>query len=52
VDGISEDATWDFGAPLAGLLRSWVERHRGEDIAGSLALLEDAIGDDRRRTAG
>jgi hypothetical protein len=47
VDGVGRDATWAFPAPLAGLLRSWVEEHQGEDIAASLTRLEDAIRRDR-----
>ena len=30
------------------MLRSWVDRYRGEDIAASLATLERAISRDRR----
>ena len=43
VDGVGWNATWAFPAPLASMLRSWVELHQGEDIAASLTRLEDAI---------
>jgi hypothetical protein len=43
VDGVGWNATWAFSAPLASMLRSWVEQHQGEDIAASLTRLEDAI---------
>jgi hypothetical protein len=49
IDGITTEAAWKFPAPLASMLRSWVDRHRGEDVAASLATLEDAISRDRRR---
>lgn len=49
IDGITTGATWKFPAPLASMLRSWVDRHRAEDIAASLASLHDAISRDRRR---
>jgi hypothetical protein len=48
IDGITTGATWKFPAPPASMLRSWVDRYRGEDIAASLATLEDAISRDRR----
>jgi hypothetical protein len=48
IEGITSEATWAFPAPLASVLRSWVERHRGEDIEASLAGLEDAIRRDQR----
>jgi hypothetical protein len=35
-------------ALLASMLRSWVERYRGEDMGASLASLEDAIRRDQR----
>jgi hypothetical protein len=38
-----------FPAPLAQLLRSWVDRHRAEDIANSLAELDSAVRQDRQR---
>jgi hypothetical protein len=43
VDGVGRDATWAFPTPLASMLRSWVRRHQGEDIAASLTRLEGAI---------
>jgi hypothetical protein len=49
VDGITTEATWSFTAPLAKMLRAWIDRHRGEDIAASLDLLHEAIRRDRRR---
>ncbi len=49
VEGITTEATWAFPAPLARMLRSWVDRYRGEDIAASLDLLHHAIRRDRRR---
>jgi hypothetical protein len=48
IEGITTEATWAFPAPPASMLRSWVERYRGEDIAASLASLEDAIRRDQR----
>jgi len=38
-----------FPTPLVQLLRSWVDRHRDEDIATSLAELESAVRQDRQR---
>jgi len=49
IDGITTEATWKFPAPPASMLRSWADRYRGEDIAASLAGLEEAISRDRRR---
>jgi hypothetical protein len=49
IDGITTEATWKFPAPLASMLRSWVDRYRGEDTTASLVSLEDAIRRDRRR---
>jgi DNA gyrase/topoisomerase IV subunit A len=49
VDGITTEATWAFAAPLARMLRAWVDRYRDEDIAASLDLLHQAIRRDRRR---
>lgn len=31
------------------MLRSWADRYRGEDIAASLASLEEAMARDRHR---
>jgi hypothetical protein len=47
--GITVEHTWAFPAPLASMLRSWVDRHRLEDITASLDRLRDAIRRDRRR---
>ena len=44
---IASEGAWRFPAPLASMLRSWVDRHRDEDVAASLASLEDAIQCDR-----
>jgi len=49
VDGVAWSSGWQFPAPLATMLRSWVELHRGEDLAASLTQLEQAIHDDRHR---
>jgi hypothetical protein len=49
VDGITTEATWSFTAPLAKMLRAWVDHYRDEDIAASLDLLHEAIRRDRRR---
>src|SRR5260370_12981447 len=49
IDGITLEHTWAFPAPLASMLRSWVDRHRLEDITASLDRLRDAIRRDRRR---
>jgi hypothetical protein len=50
VGGVGLDATWAFPAPLATMLRSWTEQHRGEDLTASLARLKDAIRRDRHRS--
>jgi hypothetical protein len=47
--GISIEEDWAFPAPLASVMRAWVDRYRGEDIGASLDRLEDAIRRDRRR---
>lgn len=49
IDGITTEATWKFPTPLATMLRSWVDRYRGEDIAASLEALEQAMSRDCRR---
>ena len=49
VEGVSVETSCFFPAPLATLMRSWVGRYRQEDIAASLAALEDAIRRDRQR---
>ncbi len=49
IDGITLEHTWAFPALLASMLRSWVDRHRLEDITASLDRLRDAIRRDRRR---
>lgn len=49
IEGVSVEASCAYPAPLASLLRSWVTRHRSEDIASSLNELEDAIHRDRQR---
>jgi hypothetical protein len=49
IEGVSVETVCAFPAPLAGLLRSWVERYRQEDLAASLAALENAIRRDRQR---
>jgi hypothetical protein len=49
IEGVSVEASYAFPAPLATLLRSWVDRYRSEDIAASLNELEDAIHRDRQR---
>ncbi|MGH3406259.1 MAG: hypothetical protein ACRDRJ_27735 [Streptosporangiaceae bacterium] len=38
-----------FLRPVAGVLRSWMKRHRGEDLTASLAQLEQAIREDRHQ---
>ena len=50
VDGVGCDVIWAFPAPLATMLRAWVEQHQGEDITAGLTRLEDAIRRDRRRS--
>ena len=50
VDGVGCDVTWAFPAPLAAMLRSWVQQHQGEDITASLTRLEDAIRHDQHRS--
>jgi len=52
VDGITTEATWAFAAPLARMLRAWVDRYRDEDVQASLDLLCQAIRRDLRRQAG
>jgi hypothetical protein len=49
VDGITTEATWAFAAPLARMLRAWVDRYRDENVQASLDLLGEAIRRDRRR---
>ena len=49
IHGVSAESYYQFPAPLAILLRSWVERYRREDLRASLAALEDAIRRDRQR---
>jgi DNA gyrase/topoisomerase IV subunit A len=49
VDGVGWSSTWQFPAPVAAVVRSWMKRHRGEDLAASLAQLEQAIHEDRRQ---
>jgi hypothetical protein len=49
VHGIWREATWAFPAPLASMLRSWLDNHRGENLIASLDQLEHAIGRDRSR---
>lgn len=51
IPGMSAETACAFPSPLASLLRSWVNEHRGEDIAASLAALENAIRQDRQRAA-
>ncbi|MGN6677259.1 MAG: hypothetical protein ACTHKL_05690 [Streptosporangiaceae bacterium] len=49
IDGVAWSSTWQFPAPVAAVLRSWVKRHRREDLVASLAQLEQAIHEDRRQ---
>jgi hypothetical protein len=49
IAGFSAEAPRAFPSPLAALLRSWVDDHRSEDIAGSLTELENAIRRDGRQ---
>jgi hypothetical protein len=42
-EGITAEATAAYPAPLATLLRTWVDQHRTEDIKASLARFEDAV---------
>jgi hypothetical protein len=48
IEGVSAEVPCAFAAPLAGLLRSWVNDHRGEDITASLTEFEDAVHGDRQ----
>lgn len=48
IRGISAEAPCAFPAPLASLLRSWVDDHRSEDIAASLMEFENAIRHDQQ----
>ena len=43
VDGITTTASWAFAGPLATMLRSWVDRHRAENVTVSLSRLQQAI---------
>ena len=43
MDGLAVELAAQFPAPLAGLLRSWTDDHRHEDITTSLDQLEAAI---------
>ena len=45
--GVAVQVRAKFPAPLARMLRSWVDGHRDEDIAASIGALESAIGQDR-----
>lgn len=49
IRGVSSEVPAKFPASLTSLLRSWVNDHRGEDIAASLTELETAIRRDRQR---
>ena len=49
IRGVSAETLCAFPAPLASLLRSWVNDHHSEDIAASLTELENAIRFDRQR---
>ncbi|MGH3156046.1 MAG: hypothetical protein ACRDNF_05670, partial [Streptosporangiaceae bacterium] len=49
IEGMSAETACAFPAPLAGLLRSWVSDHRGEDLAASLNELEKAVHGDGER---
>jgi hypothetical protein len=49
IAGIAYHAPARFPAPLGSLLRSWIDRHRDENIAESLTSLENAIRRDRDR---
>jgi hypothetical protein len=49
IRGVSAEAARAYPAPLASLLRSWVNDHRSEDIATSLNELENSIRRDRQR---
>jgi hypothetical protein len=51
IPGMSAETPSAFPAPLASLLRSWVDDHRGENIAASLTELASAIRHDRQRRA-
>jgi hypothetical protein len=51
IRGISAETPCAFPAPLASLLRSWVDDHRGENMPASLTELDDAIRHDRQRGA-
>jgi hypothetical protein len=46
-DGLTSDAPAAYPAPLATLLRAWVNQHGHEDIADSLTRFEYAIRQDR-----
>jgi hypothetical protein len=45
--GITTESPAGYPGPLAALLRGWTRQHQHEDIAGSLAALEEAIRRDR-----
>jgi DNA gyrase/topoisomerase IV subunit A len=47
LEGVAVQVRAKFPAPLARMLRSWVDGYRDEDIATSLAALGSAIGQDR-----
>ncbi len=46
-DGIATQAPAAYPAPLATMLRTWTDHHRGEDLSASLTRFEDAIRQDR-----
>jgi hypothetical protein len=47
IDGVVWSSTWQYPAPLAKILRSWIKRHRAENLTASLTQLEQAIREDR-----
>lgn len=48
IDGVYVEASSAFPAPLAVMMRSWIGRHRREEVAVSLLGLETAIDQDHQ----
>jgi hypothetical protein len=46
-DGLTSETAAEYPAPLATVLRAWVQRYGGEDITDSLTRFENATGQDR-----
>jgi hypothetical protein len=52
LDGITTQAPAAYPAPLASMLRAWVNRHPGEDLGAGLTVFAEAIHQDRAGQSG